>query len=73
MATGGMGDALTGICGAFLARGMDPFWAAAAGAWVHGTAGDLALERRGGESLVASEVIQALPAALDEIRRCRVP
>lgn len=73
MATGGMGDALSGVCGALLARGLSPFWTAVAGAWLHGTAGDLALERRGGQSVVASEVIEMLPAALEEVSRCRVP
>ena len=42
LATAGTGDVLTGVIGAFLARGVDPFEAAAAAAWVHGTAGRLA-------------------------------
>ena len=36
LATAGSGDVLAGIVGAFLARGADPFEAAAAGAHVHG-------------------------------------
>lgn len=38
LATAGTGDVLTGIIGAFLARGVEPLEAAAAAAWVHGTA-----------------------------------
>lgn len=41
LATAGTGDVLTGVIGALLARGVDPFEAAAAAAWVHGAAGRL--------------------------------
>jgi NAD(P)H-hydrate epimerase len=63
MASGGTGDVLTGIVGAFLARGLDAGDALAAGVYLHGRAGDLAAARYGEESLVASDVIDALPEA----------
>ncbi len=63
MASGGTGDVLTGILGAFLARGLEPAHALAAAVYLHGLAGDIAAARHGEESLVAGDVIDALPAA----------
>lgn len=61
MASGGTGDALTGIIGALLAQGMEPFAAASAGTWIHGCAGDLAAKRYGETALKAGDIIEALP------------
>jgi NAD(P)H-hydrate epimerase len=72
MATGGTGDALTGILGALLARGMSGFDAARLGTYVHGAAGDLAAARFGEDGLIAGDLIDALPkawSALAERRR----
>ena len=63
MASGGTGDVLTGILGAFLARGLAPGVALQAAVYLHGLAGDLAAERVGEESLIAGDVIAALPDA----------
>ena len=63
MATGGMGDVLSGIIGALLAQGADSFLAAASGAYVHGLAGD-AVYKRKGFHMVASDLIEALPDVL---------
>ncbi len=63
MATGGTGDVLTGIVGALLAQGLDAFDAAVLAAHVHGLAGDLARDRFGDTSLVAGDIVDALPAA----------
>ncbi len=60
LATAGSGDVLTGIISGMLARGMGPFEAAAAGAYVHGRAGDVA----GHTGLIASDLIAALPRTL---------
>ena len=63
MAKGGMGDALTGMIGAFLAQGLSPLDAARAGVFLHGLAGDIARERHGEQSLLASDLILSLGAA----------
>jgi NAD(P)H-hydrate epimerase len=63
MASGGTGDVLTGILGAFLARGLAPEQAPAAAVYLHGLAGDVAAERVGEEALIASDVIEALGEA----------
>jgi NAD(P)H-hydrate epimerase len=67
MATGGSGDVLTGVIGALLARGFEPFAAAQLGAFWHGLAGDLAAEIQGETSLVAGDLVDSLPAALRKL------
>lgn len=64
MATGGSGDVLTGMIGAFLARRLDPLPALQAGCFLHGLAGDIAVADRGEEGLVAGDIIEAIPSAL---------
>jgi NAD(P)H-hydrate epimerase len=68
MATAGMGDVLAGVIGALLARGLPPEQAARAGVLWHARAGDVALERGTEGSLLARDVIAALPEA--ERRTC---
>ena len=68
MATGGTGDVLTGILGAFLARGLAPEVAAPCAVYLHGSAGDAAAERVGEESLVAGDVVEALADAFRRLR-----
>jgi NAD(P)H-hydrate epimerase len=63
MASGGTGDVLTGIVGAVLARGVEAGTALRAAVFLHGLAGDLAAARVGQEALVASDLVDALPAA----------
>jgi len=63
MATGGSGDVLSGIIGAFIAQGMDLFEAAVLGVYVHGRAGDRAARRVGQVALTALDIIEALPEA----------
>jgi len=60
LATAGTGDVLSGIIAALIAQGVDPFEAAAAGAWIHGSAARLG-PRRG---LIASDLLDLLPRAL---------
>jgi ADP-dependent NAD(P)H-hydrate dehydratase / NAD(P)H-hydrate epimerase len=65
LATAGTGDVLSGTIGALLARGLDPFAAACAGVHAHQRAGRIAAQRLGSvESVVATDVISALPAGL---------
>lgn len=66
MATAGAGDVLTGIIAAMLAQGMDRFDATALSVYVHGLAGDKAIESKSVYSLIASDIIEALPLVLHE-------
>ncbi len=56
MATAGAGDVLTGVISAFLAQGYRPEVAATIGVYVHGLAGDMAVEETGELGLVASDI-----------------
>ncbi|HXP28386.1 MAG TPA: NAD(P)H-hydrate dehydratase [Solirubrobacteraceae bacterium] len=63
LATAGTGDVLTGVIAALLSQRLDAFTAAAAGVWLHAAAGREAARRQGGaEGVIASDVIDALPA-----------
>jgi NAD(P)H-hydrate epimerase len=65
LATAGTGDVLSGVIAAFMARGVEPFTAACAGVRVHAEAGRIAARRIGvPDSVIATDVIAALPAAL---------
>lgn len=64
MACAGMGDVLSGVCGALAARGLDPLEAAALAVFVHGEAGDLLAEEIGGTGFLAGEVADTLPVVL---------
>jgi len=67
MAKGGSGDVLTGIVGALLARGIEPAAALEAGCYVHGLAGDLAAASRGEIAMIAGDIVETLPAALQAL------
>ena len=64
MATGGSGDCLTGIITALAAQGLEPWEAARLGVHLHGAAGDAAASRLGETSLIATDLIDALPEAM---------
>lgn len=61
LATAGSGDVLSGIIGTLMAQGVKASEAAAMGAWIHGSAGDLAAERFGIRSARPSDVIEMIP------------
>jgi hydroxyethylthiazole kinase-like uncharacterized protein yjeF len=63
LATAGTGDVLSGIAGAFLAQGVEPFTAACAAVHLHVRAGRLAARTVGAEGVIARDVIAALPSA----------
>ena len=71
MGSGGMGDVLTGVCAALVAQGKTPLQAGKLGAWLCGRSAEIAL--RDGftsqESLRASDVVDHLGAAFDDLRR----
>jgi hydroxyethylthiazole kinase-like uncharacterized protein yjeF len=65
LATAGSGDVLSGVIAALLARGLEPFAAACAAVLAHARAGREAARRVGAaESVIASDVIDAIPAGL---------
>jgi NAD(P)H-hydrate epimerase len=67
MATAGSGDVLTGVVAALIAQGLEPARAAAAGAHIHGLAGDRAAREKGMMGMVAGDILSALPAATREL------
>ena len=69
MATAGSGDALTGIILGLLAQEFEPLEAALVGVFVHGLAGDLAVERFDELSLIASDLIENLGKAFLQLRK----
>jgi len=71
LATGGSGDVLTGLLAALLAQGLGPLDAARLGAHLHGRAGDLTAGGVGEHGMIASDVLDRLPAALREHARTR--
>ena len=65
LATAGTGDVLSGLCGALLARGADPFAAVCAAVLAHVRAGQAAAERVGApESVIAGDVVEAIPEGI---------
>jgi ADP-dependent NAD(P)H-hydrate dehydratase / NAD(P)H-hydrate epimerase len=68
MATGGTGDVLAGVVGSLLAR-HGALLSATAAVVVHGRAGDLAARDHGEEGLTAGDLVEALPAAIESVRR----
>jgi NAD(P)H-hydrate epimerase len=70
MATGGMGDVLTGVCAGLLGQKLSPFDAGRVGAWVCGRAAEIAVFQGGQseESLLPGDVITYLGAAFNDLR-----
>jgi NAD(P)H-hydrate epimerase len=62
LATGGSGDVLSGMIGAFLARGVDPVVAAGLGAHAMGRAAEVAASEHSARATRPSDVIAALPS-----------
>lgn len=63
MATGGSGDVLAGIIGAWLAQGMEPTVAAAFGVYLHALAGDLAAAELSEYAMTAMDIVRFLSQA----------
>ncbi len=69
MAKGGNGDVLTGIVTALLAQGYSSHDAALAGTYLHGLAGDIAVKRTGEWSMLGTDLIDSIGAAIAEAMR----
>jgi len=65
MTVGGTGDVLSGIVGAFLAQGANPFEAAVAGAFINGAAGDF-VEKEKGYHMVPTDIIDWIPSVMED-------
>ena len=69
LATPGSGDVLSGVIAAQLAKGLPATDAACLGAYLHGLAADLAAEQAvGTEGMVASDLFNFLPAAVERLK-----
>jgi len=69
MATGGTGDILTGMVAGFIAQNPEHISeAVVAAVHLHGLAGDVACESMGEHSLVATDLLKALPGAFRRVR-----
>lgn len=68
MASGGMGDVLSGIVGGLMAQGLTPNRALIAGVWVHGVSADIAAAKVGEPGLVASDLFNELYGAMKALQ-----
>ena len=64
MATAGSGDVLAGMIAGLLAQGETPKMAAMTGCYLHGLAGDVAANKKGPRSMLASDILEAIPEVL---------
>ncbi|MBI2876514.1 MAG: NAD(P)H-hydrate dehydratase, partial [Candidatus Tectomicrobia bacterium] len=67
MATGGTGDILAGMIGGLVAQGWGLLEGVLAAVYLHGLAGDLAVQRTGEICLVATDLLDSLPAAIRQV------
>lgn len=70
MATGGMGDVLSGVCAALIFQRLSMYDAARMGAWICGRAAEIAIfrGRQSEQSLLARDVLKNLGGAFNELR-----
>lgn len=69
MGTAGAGDVLTGAVTALMGQGLDNFDATVLGVYIHGAAGDIAADTYGQISLMATDILEALPEAFRKSHR----
>lgn len=73
LSVAGSGDVLSGVIVSLLGQGLDPFDAAVLGGWLHGSAGELAREKFGDRGMLASELADYLPLAIQKLQAYREP
>jgi NAD(P)H-hydrate epimerase len=64
MASGGMGDVLTGMIGGYLAQGLPSLEAAKLGVYLHGLAGDFVAHQKGERGMAAMDLVEEIPKIL---------
>ncbi len=69
LATGGTGDVLSGVIVSLLAQGLPPYDAAAVGVYLHASAAEIVTSRIGVMGLAASDLLDAMPLAIRDLRR----
>ena len=67
MASGGMGDVLTGMIAGFKAQGFSGQSASVAGTYIHGVCGDMLAESMGDFGFLASDIVKTIPGAIHQI------
>jgi len=73
MATAGSGDALTGMITGLIAQGYEPLKATIFGVYLHGKAGDIAVEETGYQALTASKIIESIGKAFIDLFKMPEP
>jgi len=69
MASGGMGDTLTGMIAGFVGQGLEPFRAACLGVFVHGAAADRRIGQVASRGLLASQILAEIPHVIGRLER----
>jgi NAD(P)H-hydrate epimerase len=67
MATAGSGDVLSGLVAGFVSQGLSIIQAACAGAYIHGLAGDMAVRELGELSMIAGDILEKVPEAINQV------
>lgn len=69
MASGGMGDVLTGMIAGFMAQGVEPFQAACLGVYVHGAAAEKVCRGMTTRGLLAGDLLEHIPFVIGALER----
>jgi NAD(P)H-hydrate epimerase len=69
LATGGTGDVLSGVIGALIAQGSDPYTAAVTGVYVHAESGRRVSADLGDAGLLASDLLPEVPRVMNLLRQ----
>jgi NAD(P)H-hydrate epimerase len=69
MATGGTGDILTGMIAGIMGQHLNDWKRALiAAVWLHGRCGEIAGAKWGEQAMLASDLLEVLPEAMNELR-----
>ena len=67
MATAGSGDVLTGMIAGFMGQGLSAVDASICGVYLHGLAGDIARDKLGELPMMAMDILNAIPDAIQKV------